>query len=292
MNKIDKIQDREKLQRQIKSAKASILVVAVFTIINTILIVTNADVIFTFSPHVPQIITSVFVELAADEGARDYIWLGVAFGVFAGLVYAGCWLGSRKYNAFITVTLVLFAVDSAVLIFDVFSYFDASVLIDLGFHALVLYDLTVGVLACKKLKKLPAAEGIDRETFDGEIDGDVYDYSNYSAENDAANEYQNVSSYDAGTLYDSNPIGYPVEKSRLIMSADYRGMTVEVRRSRGLTELIVDGMVYAQRKGIVESEYTLTAKVSGVIFSTTMTEYSVMYLYADGQMIKKKTRLI
>ena len=62
-------------------------------------------------------------------------------------------------------------------------------------------------------------------------------------------------------------------------------MNVEVRRSKGLTELIVDGKVYAEKEGVLETEYTIYARVSGVLFSTSMTMQSVMYLYANEELL-------
>ena len=81
-------------------------------------------------------------------------------------------------------------------------------------------------------------------------------------------------------------------KGRVSLSAQYNGMNVEVRRSKGLTELIVDGKVYAEKEGVLETEYTIYARVSGVLFSTSMTMQSVMYLYANEELLAKKIRWV
>ncbi|MDE6659071.1 MAG: hypothetical protein K2K01_03010 [Eubacterium sp.] len=273
------MQDIEKLKKRINTAKTSIILVAVLTIANTILIAVNADMVFTFSAHVPQLVTFMFSEIAVEMQEKSYLYIGIAIAILMSLIYVALWLGAKKKNSFMVVALVLFSIDSAVLLYDLLLAFDASFIIDIAFHAWVIYDLILGISAYSKLKKIPAEE-LQQNVEQAEYYSPLPQNTDNSAVNQA---YEPV---------DSAPIRISENKGRVIMSVDYQGMNVEVRRSKGLTELIVDGKVYAEKKGILETEYTIGARVSGVEFVTSMTMSSVMYLYADGAQIAKKLRMI
>ena len=294
------MQEIEKLQKRLKTAKTSILIVAVFTIVNTVLIAANEDLSFLFSAYIPQLVAAIFAEIASEEHVPKLLWIGVAIAVVMSLVYLLLWVGSRKKDAFITVALVLFCIDTALFLVDIIAYIDASYVIAVVFHAWVIYDLIMGVSAYKKLKKLSVQEGLDKATFGGEIDQNMA-YTNPNAQNDNYNPYyaqpvndymQPQSVYNPPVRADSTPIRLSENKGRVIISAEYNGMNVEVRRSKGLTELIVDGKVYAEKTGIIETEYTLSARVSGVEFTTSMTMTGMMFLFADGKQIAKKLRLM
>ena len=87
-------------------------------------------------------------------------------------------------------------------------------------------------------------------------------------------------------------LGRPTEnKSRILLSAAYGTHEIEVRRSHGLTELIVDGKVYGRQEGVLESAYTITARVNGHIIETELTPSGKQFLRVDGQVIAKKQRL-
>lgn len=276
-----------KLKKWIKTAKSTILIVAVLTIVNTVLIAVNADTVFTFSAYIPQLITAVFAELALEEGNNSLIFIGAAISIFIALIYVAIWQGSKKKDSLITVSLVLFSIDSGVLLFDAVSYFDVSFIIDIFFHGWVIFDLIMGVSSYSKLKKMPEELRVLQQN-----EEQTGYYNPVPMGTDANNNAPYQPAGFENEQADSTPIRISENKGRAVISAEYNGMNVEVRRSRGLTELIVDGKVYAEQKGIVETEYTLYAKVSGVLFSVTMTVQSVMFLYADGQEIAKKIRLI
>lgn len=182
--------------------------------------------------------------------------------------------------------MVLFSIDTAVLLFDVLPNFDFSYIIDILFHGWVIFDLIMGVRSCSKLKKMSVQDDFVRQN---SADADFYTPYPDGAAGNSFQNHLNDSEYEP---QDSAPLRISENKGRVIMSAEYNGMNVEVRRSKGLTELIVNGKVYAEKKGVIETEYTICARVSGVEFSTTMTMQSVMFLFADGKQIAKKIRMI
>ena len=154
------MQEIEKLQKRVNTARHTIILVAVLTIVNTILIAADADLVFTFSAYVPQLVTFIFADMAAEMQANSYLYIGIAIAILMALIYLALWLGAKKKTGFLIVALVLFGIDSAILLLDLVSYFEASYIIDIVFHAWVIYDLILGVSAYSKLKKLPVEETI------------------------------------------------------------------------------------------------------------------------------------
>lgn len=104
----------------------------------------------------------------------------------------------------------------------------------------------------------------------------------------------NTEFYDAsqGGIPNTPSLGQPTDKKhRTLLSAVYGSHEIEVRRSYGLTELIVDGKVYGREEGVVESGYTISARVGGHAIETEFTPGGKQLLRVDGQVIAKKQRL-
>lgn len=280
------MQEVTELKKWIKTAKATIFLVAVLTFVNTLLIALNSGTVFTFSAYIPQLVIYIFADAAADLQVKNYLYIGAAIAILISLVYLSLWLVSKKKDAMIAAALVLFSIDTAVLLLDVIPYFDFIYIIDILFHGWVIFDLVMGVRSCSKLKKMSVQDNFVQQN---SADADLYTpYSDGAADKSFQNHLTDFE-YEP---QDNAPLRISENKGRVIVSAEYNGMNVEVRRSKGLTELIVNGKVYAEKKGIIETEYTIRARVSGVEFSTTMTMQSVMFLFADGKQIAKKIRMI
>lgn len=95
-----------------------------------------------------------------------------------------------------------------------------------------------------------------------------------------------------GGIPNTPSLGQPTDKKhRTLLSAVYGSHEIEVRRSYGLTELIVDGKVYGREEGVVESGYTISARVGGHAIETEFTPGGKQLLRVDGQVIAKKQRL-
>ena len=95
-----------------------------------------------------------------------------------------------------------------------------------------------------------------------------------------------------GERPNSPSMGQPAEgKHRTLLTAAYGSHEIEVRRSYGLTELIVDGRVYGRQEGVVETGYTIRARVSGHDVETEFTPTGKQLLRVDGQVIARKQRL-
>ena len=71
----------------------------------------------------------------------------------------------------------------------------------------------------------------------------------------------------------------------------WNGRHIEVRRSRGLTELVVDGRVYGRKEVIIEREHTISARIDGHDVATVFYPTGRQTIEVDGEVIAKKQRL-
>ena len=168
--------------------------------------------------------------------------------------------------------LVLFAVDTGALVVDTLGSDDVLYnLPDLLFHIWVLVYLVLGVKHAQQAlapqpEETPATQPLVESTF--------YDAS-------------------LGGQPNTPSLGAPQEewKYRILVTADWNGRHIEVRRSRGLTELVVDGRVYGRKEGIIERGYTISARIDGHDVATVFYPTGRQTIEVDGEVIAKKQRL-
>ncbi|MBQ3183762.1 MAG: hypothetical protein IJB57_08835 [Clostridia bacterium] len=174
------VSPRQSLEIKYNSARGNLLMVIVFTVVNILLLVTNSNSYFLFSAFVPYILVEngwyytgkypveaygeYYSDMAFAADVVLYVLIAVAVIVLA--VYFLCWLFSKKQRAgWIVVALVFFALDTVGYLLYAFMYgmLDMSSVIDILFHAWVIYYLVGGLVANAKLKKLPAEEELPEE---------------------------------------------------------------------------------------------------------------------------------
>lgn len=150
-----------------------------------------------------------------------YLAVGLASAVLVLVPYLLCWIFSKKRRGWMIAALVLFAVDTGALVVDTLGSDDVLYnLPDLLFHIWVLVYLVLGVKHAQQAlapqpEETPATQPLVESTF--------YDAS-------------------LGGQPNTPSLGAPQEewKYRILVTADWNGRHIEVRRSRGLTELVVD----------------------------------------------------
>lgn len=87
-------------------------------------------------------------------------------------------------------------------------------------------------------------------------------------------------------------MGQPAEgKHRTLLTAAYGSHEIEVRRSYGLTELIVDGRVYGRQEGVVETGYTIPRPGERSRCGNGVHSHRQAAAAVDGQVIARKQRL-
>ena len=157
-----------------KSARASLIMILVASVIN-IFSIAFADSYFLFS--------SYFTTLLAALGATLYVETGfmALFVVFALLAlvslvpYLLCFIFSKKHPGWMIAALVLFSLDTLLLLLDFVAALligDFSMLIDMAFHVYAIVCLALAVkhgLAAKKAPAPEAAPAAPLITADGEV---------------------------------------------------------------------------------------------------------------------------
>ena len=159
---------KRKLFSQMKGTSSSLLAIVIFTAINLVLLVANADSYFLFSAYIPYYATSLAMYLCGMYPA-DYYMPGDEFlpgGVFAGtlgfsIVFLGVFLLAYFFckkgkTGWLIASTVLFALDTVALVLLV--GFDIGLIMDYVFHAWALISLILGIVAFNKFKKLPPDE--------------------------------------------------------------------------------------------------------------------------------------
>jgi len=81
-------------------------------------------------------------------------------------------------------------------------------------------------------------------------------------------------------------------KSRILLEARVQGYQICYRRVKSTNELVINGRVYDEKKGIIEFAHKLCATVDGHEIEAGYDSDSYSYILFDGEMIQRKIRLI
>ncbi len=167
------ISARGALEYRYNTSRNQLLFVVAFSVINLILQLVGADLYFLFSAIVPLILVDFGMFFCGKYPAEVYgeeyseyqfldssvlvVLVVVAFAIIG--MYLLCWFLAKKQKvAWLIIALVLFALDSAFMLW----YYGISfgILFDALFHAWIIYYLSAGIRAAFQLKNLPPEEEI------------------------------------------------------------------------------------------------------------------------------------
>ena len=163
--------ERQLLTGKYNLARGTLIFVAVITFINLMLTATNSGYYLLFSASVPLILCSlgmfycgmypeeVYEELEFEMEFADKSLFAVLLAISIVIVALMliCWLLSKNQKGvWLLISLILFGIDTICM----FGYygFDLTMLLDVLFHAYIIYSLVTGVVSYYKLKNLPADE--------------------------------------------------------------------------------------------------------------------------------------
>ena len=267
----------EMAARRYHAGRSNLLLVVAFTAVNMVLALVGGNVYFLFSSYPPYLLTlfaQQFYYLTGD--------LAIAAGLLAAavvlvLVYLLCWGLSKRRRGWMIVAAVLFAVDTAMLLVDMVAILQTSLLVDMAFHVWVLVVL-IRAAACGR-QALSTPEPVQAP--------------GQEAWESAGAGIGNTVFYDASMGTPDTPSqGLPRQdqKYRVLVRADWNGYHIEVRRSQGLTELVINGQLYGTWQGAVETAYEISARLDGHVFATCLTG-RFQTIEVDGQVIARKMRL-
>lgn len=273
---------RQILENKYRSARANLLIVVAFTLINIVLAFTDSSSYFLFSLFIPYMLVLLgamltgnlpgaytAAELEIIEFLPNAVFIIMAIVAAAFLaVFVVSWVVTKKKPAigWLIASLVLASIDTG--IFLLFSGISLDTLIDLAFHVWVIVSLAGGIGAHKKLKALPPEEEIVDTT--------------------------------AETVEDSAPVenspilrsGYLDEKCRVLLEAEKDGLYITYRRVKKTNELVINNNVYDEYTALIEMPHTLTATFAGHKIEAGCDTASRSFIKIDGEIVAKKLRLV
>ena len=156
---------RELLMGKFSRSRGTILAVVAFSLVNILLMVTNANLYFLFSAYVPMILLDMGMFYCGKYPAGYYeeeiaflpdtfLWATVAIAGLILLAYLLCWIFSKKASAgWMIFALVLITLDTGLMF--LMNGFAIAYLADTIIHICIIVSLSKGISACHKLKHLP-----------------------------------------------------------------------------------------------------------------------------------------
>ncbi len=157
----------QRLEAKYNSARHNLLIVIVFTLVNMVILLTNGGTYFLFSAFVPYYVTDLGMYLCKmypDEYYVGYensqfldkslIAVFIAIAAVILVMYLLSWIFSKKGRVgWLIFALVFFALDTIAMF--LIAGITSDMIIDVLFHAWVIFYLASGIHAHFKLKKLP-----------------------------------------------------------------------------------------------------------------------------------------
>ena len=253
--------------RRYQRGRSSLLLMIVITALNTLLAATGSETYYVFTNYAAYF-CALYGRLFYNQmGESLYLILGCAASALVLVPYLLCWIFSKKRRGWLIAATVMFTVDTLFVVGDAILYMDLGYLLDVVIHVWVLVELVLAICSGKEAL----------------------------AEMNAPPQPADVAFHDASVvaLPDTSALGMPQEerKYRVIVETMYGSRTVQVRRSYGLTELVIDGRLYGKREGVAEMPYRLTARVDGHEIATALQPNNVQTIEVDGRIVAKKFRL-
>ena len=161
----EQMTQRELLMGKFARSRNSILLVVLFSFVNILLMVTNANLYFLFSAYVPMILMDMgmyycgkypaeYYEEAVELLPDTFLVVMVAISAVILLAYLLCWIFSGKTRTgWMIFALVLISLDTGLMF--LMNGFAIAYLLDTVIHIVIIVSLSKGISACHKLKNLP-----------------------------------------------------------------------------------------------------------------------------------------
>ena len=243
-------------------ARSNLLLVILFTLINSVISFAHGNFYFLFSASIPYYVASfsaawayspedIGLEPAANPTA--ILVIGAVIAAVLLVPYLLCWIFSKKHYGWMIAALVLFSLDSVWLLLN----FHISLILDILFHAYVLYYLIMGV----RYGLLPNG------TLTLNPDGTMADMSATTANAEESADAESAPTEqpvipDTPILRSADETGR--EKVRVYVETAWDGHQIQYRRVGKIEELVVDGQVYAEMPRARVNGAHMTATVAGM----------------------------
>lgn len=256
-------------QKRYSGARADLIGMTLLTLANIVLMFFGSETMMLFSATIPYI----SVGMGYWEGDQEMLIFGIVIAAISLGLYLLCWFMSKKKYQWFIVATVLFALDTAAMIYLYASSGEIeSGIFDMVIHALVLYYLVVGIITGKKLKEIEAngiGEGIAEESYIGsDANLDINGNTPYIRRADTE------------------------VKFRVLVEAEHNGQHICYRRVKRINELVINGYVYDDIEMLIETPHELTATLNGDVIKAGIGNNSISYIDVNGDRIAKKIRLV
>lgn len=270
--------------RSVRHGRTNLLFLSLLATVQFVLALTDASFYLFFSPSVPTLLYALGRVLGDRLGERALLTAAVFFSLCLLALWWYLALGTRRHIRTLTAGAVYYATDTALLAaFSLATGYGVG-MADALLHLLALLFLIPSARAAGRLARAER-EGLDAAAVCALLLSITPPPEGLAPGTPLAD--------DSPDGEDSIPLRPEVSRRRTLFDRTLLGLTIRVSRSFGLTELSVNGMVYAEQRGIRELAYTLTATVEGhrVTFRLYPSAfYARMILLVDGHLAGDKRR--
>ena len=280
-NKKECVNKPNNQETKYKSSIANLLLVVAFSVVNIVLLVTNANTYFLFSAFIPYIAVDYgmyFCGLYPEEyyydvpdmifADRSYMAIAVGVAVIVLLIYFLCWyLAKKKKISAVIFALVLFVIDTLTMLW--FTGFSMDSIFDILIHIWVIYYMVIAIVTYYRMKKVTDCELCQMsESAEENLDSDEEITGN------------------SKVLRVADDV-----KCRVFLEAEVSGMHIVYRRVKIINELVINGCVYDEYEALVEYPHSLIAYVNGHKVEACCDKSSRLKIFVDSELIAKKMRI-
>ena len=263
--------------RHYRRGMGMLSMVALFGVVNMICALFDSSFSLILAPAIPTLVFSYASVLSEMLKLPLLLRMGVFFALCLTVAWFYLRHYAKKHSAVMIAATVIYAG-------DLFVLFGFSVLFGYSFGLLdgilrlfVLVALVRGSVASVRIGRMPPPDTSELERM---LQGLVPVES--TAE--IGDHVGDLPAEESDTL----PLREAVPRRRVFFDARCFDLQISVVRSRGLTELCVDGKVYAEVRGMVELFYVLTATVNGHRITVRLVPgilRATMILTVDGYLL-------
>ena len=146
---------RLELEKKYKATCSNLLFLAVLSLVNTFLVVIEADLSFYFSALFPPFSIIFFKELAADLGLSVLSSIGIALSFGSLLFCFVCYFLAKKHSGALVAALIFFCLDTLLSLWVLSLAFEFFTIATVAIHVWIIVILISGLRAKSQLDKLP-----------------------------------------------------------------------------------------------------------------------------------------
>ncbi len=245
-------------EEKYKVARANLLVMIGFTMLNIILALTGSSYMMLFSATFPYVMAGA----ASVSESQIVLIVCLSLAVVALGLYFLCWIFSKRHYGWMIVALVLFSLDTLILAGVYLRAKDTSGILDVVFHIWVLVHLARGIKYGHQLKTLPEEP-----------------------------EQVPTPETPSAPVADTTPLrrADTEVKHRVLLETQAAGYRICYRRVKRVNELVINGYVYWEMEMLVETAHELGAVLGGHQIQAGFDSRN-SYIQVDGATVAKKMR--